>query len=289
MPNTKRAAIRYVAVRAARGEFTSETVKTVTGILRRFTALCPDRLGQLDKRAVLRWWNSLDASPGTCATQLGAVRAFLGWCVEEGYLRGDPSRGIRTPKRPRRHPRTLAVADVAALIIAAPDSRGRLVVMLEVQMGLRAAEVAGIEIGDIDFARRLIVVHGKGNRDRVLPIPAEAWRYLQRYLGDCPASSGPLIRSYLDEHRGVQPHYLSALMREWMVEAGVKAMPRDGVSGHALRRTCATDMLDRGANIREVQNALGHASLATTQHYLGHRDGAQLAAAMEGRSYGGVP
>jgi site-specific recombinase XerD len=152
-------------------------------------------------------------------------------------------------------------------------------VCLEVQEGLRACEVVGLELGDVDVdERQLLVRVGKGGHERVLPISGETWDAMEKYLGEYPAKAGPLIRSYIHPTRAISAHYVSRLVSEWMHGAGVND------SGHALRHTMATDSLRNGAHIRDVQAALGHKSIATTQVYLPllvH----DLRSAMGGRSY----
>jgi integrase-like protein len=127
-------------------------------------------------------------------------------------------------------------------------------------------------------------VNGKGGHQRVLPVSDETWDAVLAYLREHPTTAGPLIRSYLNPHRGVNPAYISTLVGRWMSDAGVKQRSRDGRSAHALRHTAATDMLRAGAHLRDVQQALGHASLSTTQKYLPWVVGS-LKEAMSGRTY----
>jgi integrase len=108
---------------------------------------------------------------------------------------------------------------------------------------------------------------------------------LLAYLDEAPATSGPLVRRYDDYSKALVPHYISDMVRGWMRDAGVKAGPRDGLSGHALRRTCATDLLDGGAHIRQVQEVLGHSSIQQTAKYLRKADAMELAPVMAGRTY----
>lgn len=125
--------------------------------------------------------------------------------------------------------------------------------------------------------------HGGG----VLPISDETWMALTAYLSEHPATSGGLVRSYRQEWRALQADTISGMVSLWMSEAGIKRRPRDGVNAHALRHTSATDMLRAGAHLRDVQHALGHAHLATTEVYLPLvvKD---LREAMGGRKYRGA-
>lgn len=283
---TTQTVARYLTERSRRGEFSPDTRRTVDSILYRFARACGNPpVSTVNRGHVRRWWSTLSVGPSTARNQLSTVRTFLRWCVEESLLRADPSRGIRPPREPRRLPRTIQRPDAATLIAALPDSRARLIVLWMLHLGLRCGEMSRVELGDIDRDARLVTVRGKGARDRVLPVPTEAWSALLAYLEDHPATSGPLVRRFDDPSRPLVPHYISDLVRGWMRAAGVKCGPRDGVSGHALRRTCASDLLDGGANIRQVQEVLGHASIQQTEKYLRRADAIELRPVMDGRSY----
>jgi site-specific recombinase XerD len=233
------------------------------------------------------------------------LRPFVRWLVKTGHLPADVTAEIRTPKGVYGLPRCLPVDAVARILAVCPDARARLVVTLMVQMGLRCGEVAAIQIGDVDFERRILHIRGKGYRgdtSRAVPITDEAWSALQSYLDDdMPArgplkrkwqpaaigrarSSGALIRSYQPPYGHVTSHTLSALVRRWMSAAGLKNYAFDGVSAHSFRHTAAQDVLDSGADLRHVMVMLGHRSLRTTQEYL-RLDPPGLREAMEGRRY----
>jgi len=167
---------------------------------------------------------------------------------------------------------------VEALLAQAVDNRERLMILLGCQEGLRVGEIASLQIGDIDFMDRSMTVIGKGDKERALPITDEAWSALLAYLAECPAHAGPLIRSQRRPTRGISAQYISETIRATMVRAGVPA------TAHALRHTMATDMLTGGADLVLIQQALGHASLSTTQIYLG-RSVKDLRKAMAGRRY----
>lgn len=161
--------------------------------------------------------------------------------------------------------------------------RTRLMVLLGCQEGLRCGEIAALETGDLDLPNRTMLITGKGGHQRYLPISDETFEVLTQHLAALPRGMGPVIRSLkygADPYAGIQPATISALLSRLMHEAGVPA------SGHALRHTMANDALRSGANIREVQLALGHASLETTQHYLGLSSVKDLRKALGGRRYG---
>lgn len=153
-----------------------------------------------------------------------------------------------------------------------------------VQEGLRRIEVTRLEIGDIDLIGRTIRVTGKGDHERLLPLTREAEEAIRDYLRQYPATTGPLIRSFHNPTLGVRPNTVSGMVHTAMLMAGVKQASYDGVTPHALRHSCATDMLRAGAHVRDVQRALGHQTLATTETYMPLLVN-ELRDAMEGRRY----
>ena len=157
---------------------------------------------------------------------------------------------------------------------------------LMVHCGLRCGEIAGLQYDDVDLQTQVLVVTGKGGHQRALPVPDEAMQLLQVYLAGSPARGGQCVfRQHHLEGVGLKPSSVSVELGNLMRSSGVKRAAYDGVSAHALRRTCASDMLDQGANIRHVQQVLGHASIATTQLYLRAAEAHELRAVVEGRSY----
>ncbi len=286
MPAVKPTANRYLAEGRRRNHFALTTLRSYSSILGAFAlSVGPDLpVADLNLRHVSRWWGDLDCAASTARHRLSVVTTFCDWLVANELLRVNPASKLDPPRQPRYIPRAVPGDDVAALLAQCPDTRMRLIVLLMCQLGLRCAEVAGLQVGDIDWQTRTVFVRGKGNVDRVLPLPNEARTALDRYLEEHPATSGPLVRSFADGHRALTPGYVGDRVRRVMLAAGVKKASRDGRSAHALRHTFATDVLADGADVRVVQVALGHASLATTQRYLSWSvEG--LRSAMEGRRY----
>jgi site-specific recombinase XerD len=278
---------RYVRDRSTRGELGPNTVPTVRGVLRPFgrTVGVSRPIAKLDRRLVRRWWEALEVSPSSKRAYLSMVRTFCRWCVERGLLKSDPTGGILSPAVPQRIPRPLDEDEVSALIETCETTRDLAIVLLMVHCGLRSVEISRMQMGDIDYRGRIIVVHGKGARDRPLPIPEEAWEALVAYLSEHPAANGPLFRRFDQSYVALKRRTIIALLRRKMAQAGLKTGPWDGVAGHALRRTCATDLLEAGANIREVQAVLGHTQMSSTQRYLRWQEARQLRPIVEGRHY----
>ncbi len=274
----------YIQRRTERGELAPTTAASARKVLWSFVqSVGYERdASRLTRRHIERWLEAQDWSPGTRRTNVSHLRCFVRWLLTEGYLKRDPFIGMATPRQPSYMPRGLSLAQAQAVAARVPDARGRLMVSLMVQEGLRCGEVSRLELGDVDFENRLILVRGKGGHQRVLPLSDETRFVMLRYLDEEPARHGPFFRSRVDPTRGIAPDYVSDLVREAMRAAGVNATP------HALRHTAATDMLRAGAHVRDVQAALGHRELSTTQRYLPWLVG-DLREAMGGRNYRSRP
>ncbi len=299
-PSISTAAEEYLHGRLDRGELEVASAAKIATALRELERATGDGpVRRLDRRSAEAWMaETAHLKASTRRLRWGFVSQFCEWAVDEALLERNPFRTVKPPKPARRPPRALPHDAVARLLAVVPDLRGRLIVLLMVQLGLRCVEVARLEVTDVDFGARSLRVRGKGSHERVLPITEECWDALGEYLGRHPASVGPLVRAWSPNggslacsaprasSRPVSEGSISKLMSGWMYAAGVKSSPRDGRSAHALRHTCATDMLNNGADLLEVRDTLGHTSVATTQVYLGSATG-RLRSSMEGRRYGG--
>jgi len=286
MPTISTLVGRYIGQRERCREISPLTVTSLRCNLGNFAKAIGDPpITDLARSHIEAWIDGADLAPATLRTRLSQVKGLCAWAVEEGYLDRDPVARIKGPPQPRLVPRALRSTDVRALLGACGDPRTELVVLLMLQEGLRRKEVAGLAFGDIDLEESLALVRGKANHERVVPLSGETLAALHRYLEERPATAGPLVRSYHDDRSGLAPVTIGRMVSAAMWAAGVKRFAYDGRSAHACRHTMATDMLRKGANLRDVQVALGHASLAATQRYLAWAVG-DLRTAMGGRTYG---
>lgn len=256
---------RYVNERQRRGEIrplSASTFRHDLAVFARFVG-ADSPPARITRRQVERWMESQHAlAPGTRQGRLSVLRTFFAWCVLNGHCREDPTTGMRSPRLPRAIPRALRPDAIAKVLLEA-DQRGRVMLLLEAHEGLRAREVAGLQVGDVDLAERtLLVTQGKGGHERVLPLSAETAEAITGYLATYPAKAGPLLRSYSDPARGLSPPTIVERVGSYFRAAGVKG------SGHALRHSAAAAMLRAGANVRDIQGALGHSRLDTTARYL---------------------
>ena len=275
----------YVTGRQARGEI---GVRTATHLRTRLNSLARSS-GQrpLDRHVIEAWQEQTfgPLSPASRRSYLSSVKVFCRWLVAEGHLPVDPTAGLPRVRQPRRVPRALPAAAVAKVFVTAGlDVRMRAVLWLMVGMGLRCAEVAGLAVADYDPDAGTLFVRGKFGNERLLPVPEEVAAAVDFYLRVGGWETGPLIRGMYGRS-ALDPQSLSALVSKTFAAAGIKAGPYDGRSAHALRHTCASDVLDACHDLRVVKELLGHLHLSSTEIYLRGAGLDQIREAMGGRSY----
>ncbi|MCC7071007.1 MAG: site-specific tyrosine recombinase XerC [Deltaproteobacteria bacterium] len=201
------------------------------------------------------------------------VKAFFRFLVKEGYLTSNPASDLELPKLKRGLPRHVLTVEEVEKILAVPDTktalglRDRAILEVLYSSGLRRSELIALKLDDVDAARGLVAVRmGKGGKARVVPIGARALEWISRYLDDARAELGRADDDgslFLSSWGGaLGPNTLTALAKRYVDAAGVKKG-----SCHLFRHTMATQMLEHGADVRFIQEMLGHALLETTQIY----------------------
>lgn len=278
----------YVSSRKQLGEFASSSAVHNRMVLQQFSVWVgrEQPITAVQRRHVERWLDGLEVSPRTKRIYLSCVRTFLAWCVTHDYLSRNPADGVAGPAPLPAVPRALPAVDITAVLTILHSDRDRLIVLLMAQEAMKAGEIADVQREDVDLINWLVTIAGKGSRQRTLPISLETRDVLCRYLIAHPGPTGPLLRSQNHPELGISADYVSKLVAQWMRDAGVKFAAFDGRSGHALRQSAAAHMLQNGADIREVREYLGHASLQSTEAYLRHlRAAGPLRKAAGGRSY----
>ncbi|MBN9643202.1 tyrosine-type recombinase/integrase [Corynebacterium mendelii] len=233
--------------------------------------------------AVLRQWLAAAVSQGkarsTVARRAAAARSFTRWAHTQGYLPSDPGRRLKSPAAVRALPVVLSEDQADAMIAAPADSVGagektgtdpvvvRDTAILEVLYGtgIRVGELTGLEPGDVDLAAGGIKVTGKGDRQRIVPVAGGCARVLRLWMDHYRGHlAAPGERALFVGVRGrrIDPRQVRRIVSAAAAGAGVY-----GVGPHALRHTAATHLLNHGADLRIVQELLGHSSLQTTQIY----------------------
>jgi len=204
---------------------------------------------------------------------LAALRAFFRWACRVGEARSNPAARVRTPKAPRTLPRHLLPGEIESLLEApAGDDpatrRDRALLELLYAAGLRVAELVSLDWDDLDLAERVLRVLGKGGKERMVPFgrPARealvAWRERWGELRGAATGDGEPV--FLNARGGrLTDRSVRRILDRWVAATATAR----GVHPHTLRHTFATHLLERGADLRAIQELLGHASLATTQRY----------------------
>ena len=213
------------------------------------------------------------AAAATVARKLASLRTFYDSLVRGGRLGQNPADLVSSPKRASKLPKVLAPEQMAALLDRIPartplELRDRAMFELTYSCGLRCEEVTGLDLEGVDFDSEQLRVRGKGGKERLLPIGEPAQQALQRYLETArPALllGDPDEPALLLSRRGrrLSPSDVRRRLRRWVREAAIGA----GISPHSLRHAFATHLLQGGADLRSIQELLGHASISTTQVY----------------------
>jgi integrase/recombinase XerC len=221
------------------------------------------------------------------ARKLAAIRTFGRYLRREGILEGDPAALVGTPKREQRLPAHLAEGEMATLLdmpdVSQPlGRRDRAILELFYASGLRLSELVGLDLEDVNLNGRMVRVLGKGGKERIVPFNKSAESAIRAWLKDLHAWGQTPVAGLRTRRRG-QPLFLnyqggrlSTRSVDRLVRKYVAACSsRFGISPHALRHSFATHLLERGADLRAIQELLGHARLSTTQRYT-HVNAAQL-------------
>ena len=234
-------------------------------------------LAQLHKQGLSR---------ASAARKLAAVRTFLRYLRREGLIEDDPGSLVSTPKGAVRMPAHLSEREMTALLDApagdtALSRRDRAILELFYASGLRLSELTGLDVDDVNLSARMVRVLGKGRKERIVPFNGTTAGAIRTYLKDREqligaAKAGPRAKDQAARHgRRREPlfvNYRGGRLTVRSVDRLVRryaaaSTPRTGISPHALRHSFATHLLQRGADLRTIQELLGHARLGTTQRY----------------------
>jgi len=249
-----------------------------------------DDLNGLDIRGLRSWLakqQSLGKARSTMARRATAARVFTAWARRTGRIETDPGALLASPKPHKTLPEVLGVADTRAVLdaaaVAADDGsplglRDLAIMELLYATGIRVGELCALDIDELDTSRRVVRVFGKGRKERSVPYGVPAAAAVDAWLAVRPQvfrlGSGPAL--FLGSRGG----RIDQRTVRRVVHARIEAVTASDLSPHGLRHTAATHLLEGGADLRSVQELLGHASLATTQIYT-HVSGERLRRAYE--------
>lgn len=231
--------------------------------LRRYAARLAGGAGEGAGRAL---------SPPTIARKFASIRAFYRQMVERGELEQNPADLVTHARRRAPLPKALRTDEIEQLLDRMPartplETRDRAMLELTYSCGLRCEEVVNVDVGDIDFDAEELRVLGKGSKTRIVPVGEPAQKAIERYLarGRATLIQDPAEPALFLSKRGrrLSPSDVRRRLRAWLRHAGLSG----DASPHALRHSFATHLLEGGADLRAIQELLGHASVSTTQIY----------------------
>ncbi len=280
-------------VRAYRGDLTRFLRFLEQRFDRPADRIVPDEVDHYTVRAYMAELYDRGQARASSARQLAAIRSFGRHLRREQHLDKDPWALVATPKQVRKVPARLDLGGVERLL-GVPDvttplgRRDRAILELFYASGLRLSELVGVDLEDVNLSSRLVRVLGKGGKERIVPFNRSTAAALRAYLGDREAiiaralesgvtdgprrsTRSPLFVNYKSGRLSTRS--VDRLVRRYVAAAG----GRHGIGPHALRHSFATHLLERGADLRVIQELLGHARLSTTQRYT-HLDAAHLMA-----------
>ncbi len=233
------------------------------------------RVDPLTVRTFMASLRNRGLSPGSRARKVAAMRSFFQFCCRRAHLSWNPAALVTTPKLPKPLPSHLTV-DQAFRLLATPQGktplslRDRAILELFYASGIRVGELTGLTVEDIDLGQRLVKVRGKGNKERIVPIGRPAAEALAAYLAAremlATPPALPLRRAplFLNRRGGrLTSRSVERLLEKYLRKSGVGK----AITPHGLRHSFATHLLQAGADLRVIQELLGHARLTTTQRY----------------------
>ncbi|MCH7747756.1 MAG: tyrosine recombinase XerC [Acidobacteria bacterium] len=270
-------------VRAYEGDLTQYLTFLERYLDRPAERIAPGEVDQYAIRAFMGELYDRGHARASSARRLAAIRSFGRYLRREQHMDTDPGALVATPKQERKVPPRLDIREVEQLL-AGPDAttplgrRDRAILELFYASGLRLSELVGLDLEDVTLSSRLVRVLGKGGKERIVPFNRNAAAALRAYLGDRAALVAGAPTREVPRRRGRRPteplfvNYrggrLSTRSVDRLVRRYVAATSRRyGIGPHALRHSFATHLLERGADLRSIQELLGHARLSTTQRY----------------------
>lgn len=246
----------------------------------------PASLTSVDMRGFLAALHEAGYAKTSIARKLASLRSFYRFGQREAWVKSNPARALRNPRKGRSLPHFLTTADIGKLLAAPPADdplglRDRAILETLYSAGLRVSELVGLCDGDADLAQGVLRVRGKGRRERLSHLGSYAIRALQKWLRlrvlspkEAQGREAPVFTNRFGKR--LTTRSVGRMLEKYLRETGLDRR----TSPHTLRHSFATHLLDRGADIRSVQELLGHKSLVTTQIYT-HVSTANLRAAYE--------
>lgn len=248
------------------------TLRAYTCDLRDFFSFMdkrPEDIDNLDIRSFLAFLHHKKLKRSSISRKLATLRSFFKYLHREGYVKKNPARLVSSPKMPKTLPRFLTV-DEAFALMEAPEGdtyralRDKAILELLYSSGLRVSELTALEMNDFDIKESLLRVKGKGKKERIIPIGSKAVDALRNYLPERVLLKRRVPALFLNNRGG---RLTDRSIRRILIKYSRMVMLKSRLSPHTLRHTFATHLLHGGADLRAIQELLGHSSLSTTQKY----------------------
>lgn len=261
--------IRYLQIEK---EASAHTIRNYTTDLEALAEFLKDTkiedVDYLILRKFLAHLRSVNLNRASIARRFSAVRSFFRFLVREGYIKKNAASGLSTPKRDKKLPAFMEEGEMGRLLGAPaedlPGLRDRAILETLYSSGMRVSELVNMDVDNIDFISETVKLYGKGKKERLVPIGSVALRAIKRYRDKLPAKISSKNPLFLNK-RGARLSDRS--VRRIVNKYILMTSEKENISPHTLRHSFATHLLNRGADLRAVQELLGHASLSTTQIY----------------------
>ncbi len=262
--------IRYLQIEKG---VSVHTVRNYTIDLMEFSKFLGDKqvetVEYLTLRKFLAHLRSINLNKSSIARRLSCLRSFFRFLIREGYIKTNPISGLSTPKKDRKLPTFMDEDEVAKLLDAPPTkslagARDKAILEALYSSGMRVSELTGIDMDNMDFVAEVVKLRGKGKKERLVPIGAQAIGAIRAYRKMLPekfSSKKPLFLNKSGKR------FSDRSVRRTVKKYITMISEKENISPHTLRHSFATHLLNRGADLRSVQELLGHANLSTTQIY----------------------
>ena len=256
------------------------TLKAYTQDLKEFDAFVdkkPKNIDNLDIRTFLASLYHRNLKKSSISRKLASIRSFFKYLHREGYVKSNPAKLVSSPKVPKNLPKFLTIDEVFSLVETPKGetfkpTRDRAIIELLYSCGLRVSELTSLDISDLDIKETIIRVKGKGRKERIMPIGTKAMEAIKNYLPERISLKKKSPGLFLNNRGG---RLTQRSVRRILVHYSRMINLTGDLSPHTLRHTFATHLLHEGADLRSIQELLGHSSLSTTQKYT-HLDIRQL-------------
>ncbi len=272
---------KFIEYLKAERDVSPHTMRAYTRDLQEFLTFIDKKskdIDNLDIRSFLAHLHQKKLKKSSIARKLATIRSYFKFLTREGYVKKNPAKLVSSPKIPKTLPRSLSVDEVFALMESPKGdsfkaTRDRAIFELLYSCGMRISELTSLDMSDIDLKESIIRVKGKGKKERMLPVGAKAMEAVNNYLPERVTQKKKVDAIFLNNHgRRLTQRSIRRILLEY--SRMIKMMGH--LSPHVLRHTFATHLLHGGADLRTIQELLGHSSLSSTQIYT-HVDNVHLA------------